>query len=276
MVLGDSFTFGIGVSVSERYTGVAEALLKSAFPDRELEVLSFGKPGAATVHEREILETYQDRIQPDLIVVGFVFNDPAPLSQTYIAEQERFMARYGRYLEGISRLMARLGLRQTARRFRRAVAELTVRVGIVPPWETALDRSYDETSEDWANFQEALIHIREASDERKLSRPIFAVLNPVIPLPYVTDYRDTDPSLPQMLRWLHEGERAAGAAGFRTYNHEAELIGLDKSDLFVNELDQHPSARVHQVFGRKLFEMIRADLEGGRLCPQRRPPARVG
>jgi lysophospholipase L1-like esterase len=269
MVLGDSFTFGVGVSPAERYTGVAEALLRAAFPDRQIEVLSFGVSGAATVSERDVLLTHRDRVEPDLIVVGFVFNDPAPRSQSYNVEHEQFMARYGRYLDAISWRMVRVGLGQTARRFRRTVDNLTITSGVVPTWETALDRSYVESSPEWAAFRQALADIRQASDEMELAPPIFAVLNPVIPLPHATDYRADDDSLPQFLRWLHKGERAAAAAGLRTYNHEAELLELSKDDLFVNELDQHPSARVHRIFGHKLFEMIRADIEEGRSC--RRP-----
>ena len=266
MVVGDSFTFGVGMSPSERYTGVAEAQLKDAFPAREIEVLSFGASGASTLRERDILRTHRDRVAPDLIVVGFVFNDPAPLSQTYSVEQERFMARYGRYLDKISRWMIRVGLGHTARRFRGTIDNLTIKAGIVPTWETALDRAYVESSADWAAFQQALVDIRRASDDLRLPPPIFAVLNPVIALPYATDYRAEDASLPQFLRWQHQAERAAAAAGFRTHNHETELLQLSKDDLYLNELDQHPSVHVQRIFGRKLFEVIRNDLEAGRLC----------
>ncbi len=109
--------------------------------------------------------------------------------------------------------------------------------------------------------------IRSASDNLGLLRPVFAVLNPLIPVPYVTDYRVRDESLPRYLRLPHQAERAAAAAGLRTYNHERELLEqLTEAELFLNELDQHLSARLHQVFGRKLIEVVRSDLEAGRLC----------
>ena len=60
------------------------------------------------------------------------------------------MARYGRYLDAMSTGLARIGLGRTARRCVRTIETLAERVGLVPPWEAGLDRSYDETSADWA------------------------------------------------------------------------------------------------------------------------------
>src|SRR3990172_85594 len=45
MVLGDSFTWGEGLAVQERYTAIAEKLLNEHFDDRKFEVLNFGTRG---------------------------------------------------------------------------------------------------------------------------------------------------------------------------------------------------------------------------------------
>ncbi|MYH27884.1 MAG: SGNH/GDSL hydrolase family protein [Acidobacteria bacterium] len=80
MVLGDSFTWGAGLAVEERYTAIAEALLNEASHRGrfEFEVLNFGLRAAPTTEERDVLRDYKDLVRPDLIVVGFCINDPQP------------------------------------------------------------------------------------------------------------------------------------------------------------------------------------------------------
>src|SRR5260370_40571869 len=76
MVLGDSLTWGAGLAPDERYSNLLEKSLNETYPGKKFEVLNFGIPGGPTTEERDILRKYRDRVQPDLIIVGFCINDP--------------------------------------------------------------------------------------------------------------------------------------------------------------------------------------------------------
>ena len=76
VTLGDSFTFGFRVGVEEAYPSVLEDLLGSAAEGNNVEVLNLGVCGYNTLDEAIVLEHKALYWQPDLIVVGYVLNDP--------------------------------------------------------------------------------------------------------------------------------------------------------------------------------------------------------
>lgn len=76
MVIGDSFTAGIGVAEEDRYPEVLGRQLSQKYPDVKIEVVNLGVQGHETIQEYKILQRMWPVVQPDLTVVGFVFNDP--------------------------------------------------------------------------------------------------------------------------------------------------------------------------------------------------------
>ncbi|MFQ5583130.1 MAG: hypothetical protein ACE5GL_01690, partial [Calditrichia bacterium] len=55
-IIGDSFTFGQGIKVRHRFSNLIEKDLNSEYPERNYEVLNFGKPGAETIDHLSILK----------------------------------------------------------------------------------------------------------------------------------------------------------------------------------------------------------------------------
>ena len=255
MVLGDSFTWGAGLAVQERYTAVAERLLNQTAAGLAFEVLNFGTPGDPTTVERDILLEHRDVVDPDLIVVGFCFNDPKPTRQNYSIERERLeessarrrVARVQGYLRAarlpyVSDLVGNAFF---------ATAEMA---GVIPTWQAALQRSYEPSSDDWQDFVQSLRDIRRMSDELHLPQPIFAVLNHGR---RSSDYENPGRYLKQLLAWNRQAERAARDVGFLAYNHEHEILRqLDDEIMHVNRLDDHPAANLNLVYGRKLYRKI--------------------
>ncbi|MHC4108469.1 MAG: SGNH/GDSL hydrolase family protein, partial [Planctomycetota bacterium] len=90
VVLGDSITWGVGLSEDERYTRLAEQQLRDRFSHRRIEILNFGLRGIPTVMQRDMLMHLADLVQPDCVVVGFCFNDPQPRMQSYAVEMDRY------------------------------------------------------------------------------------------------------------------------------------------------------------------------------------------
>lgn len=74
LALGDSQTFGLGVEADQSYPKVIERALNAA-SGRTVEVINSGVPGAGTAHELDFLEREGWRYDPDLVVVGFFYND---------------------------------------------------------------------------------------------------------------------------------------------------------------------------------------------------------
>ncbi len=75
-VLGDSYTFGFGVENDETYPAVLESLLNAEAIDHRYEVLNFGVGGYSTQDEAVVLRAKVLAWKPDLVVVGYVRNDP--------------------------------------------------------------------------------------------------------------------------------------------------------------------------------------------------------
>ncbi|HEX9923501.1 MAG TPA: SGNH/GDSL hydrolase family protein [Anaerolineae bacterium] len=267
MVLGDSLTWGAGLASEERYTDRVGMILNETFTDRTFEVVNFGVSGAPTTIERDILRDYKDLINPDLVVIGFVYNDPQPRSQGYRVEREQFYQQYGHLLSLPPQGLIRLGLYHTADITRKALDNVTTTIGLFPPWEVGVQRTYDSDSAEWRDFRQALQDIKAMSDEMNLPSPIFAVLNSDIFLDHPTSLTAPADTLPIYLRWYHQAEQTATELGFRTYNHEQEFAEqLTPDEIEVNQLDAHPSAGVNLVYGQKLFDLIAADVRQAALC----------
>lgn len=261
MVLGDSLTWGPGLAPQQRYTAVAEEILNAALAPRRFEVLNFGVSGSPTFLQAVLLRRLRLAVAPDLVVVGFCLNDPQPRSQEYSVEREAFErgapARLARAVFGAMRAA---GLPYAAKLLEDAFQRAAEKLGVIPNWQTALDRAYDPASPEWAEFLRALKALRDDCVAAKIPPPLFAVLNQGAYADRPTDYANPDANLRRFLRWYHQAEDAARAAGFRTYHHEREIAArLDAEPLAVNPLDGHPSANLNRLYGEKLAaEIIRA------------------
>jgi len=75
-VLGDSTTYGYGVSQGEDYTSVLEELLDASDPAHDYETLNFGVAGYGTKREAIVLEHKALLLKPDAVVLGYNLNDP--------------------------------------------------------------------------------------------------------------------------------------------------------------------------------------------------------
>ncbi len=256
MVLGDSLTWGTGLAVEERYTAVAEKLLNRASGASRFQVLNFGLPGISTVVERDILLAYKDLVEPDLIVVGFCLNDPQPGRMNHSVERENLRrSMTGRAMVRVEVLLRNAGFPYLARLWRGGFYALAEHAGLIPGWRSALQQAYEASSTEWQDFLRALRDIRRVSDELRLPRPVFAVLNhggaP-------SDYENPTGETKQRLGWDRQAEKAARDAGLMTYNHEREIPNrIVAESLHVNIVDEHPSAELNRVYGEKLYRRIK-------------------
>jgi len=225
-------------------------------------VLNCALPGIATTQQRDILKEHIDRLQPDRIVVGFCLNDTQPRSQYDSVERDAFERRFGPAMNALSRWLRGVRLSRTDRLTQHAIYRSAEVAGVLPRWQVALQRTYEKDSVEWKDFERALQDIKAMSDAAQLAPPLFSVLNQGTYIDRPTDYRKPDRELKIFLAWYAQAAAAAAAIGFRTYNHAREIAEqLPNEILAVNTDDGHPSARLNQVYARKLFDMIIRDLQ---------------
>ncbi|MEX1248512.1 MAG: SGNH/GDSL hydrolase family protein [Anaerolineales bacterium] len=266
MVLGDSFTWGVGLPVEERYSNLVEAKLNASFPDQQFEVLNFALSGAATTEERDVLAEYKDLAQPDLVVVGFFYNDPEPPRGSELRSQaDPFEKKYGETINAVTGFLKGIGLPFMAVKLDAAVHSFAVRAEAAEEWYVIYDAYYDPDSQAWKDFETALADIFSMTQAMGNPMPVFAVLTNemfTIDEMLVEKYQ-------YMQRWQRQAEQAALSAGFRTLNYDEEMLSqVTVAALYVNQLDMHPSAKVNQVFAEKLFESLADLFRQGDLCAQ--------
>ena len=77
LFLGDSLFWDSVTSTGRLYTDVLERALNIRFSDtlNTIEVINAGIPGYTTFQELEFLKIYGMDMKPDLVILGFVFND---------------------------------------------------------------------------------------------------------------------------------------------------------------------------------------------------------
>jgi hypothetical protein len=72
-VVGDSFTFGQGIKEEDRFSNRLERALNRE--GQRFEVLNFGRPGAETVDEVEMLKNAVIGVKPDFVLLQWLIND---------------------------------------------------------------------------------------------------------------------------------------------------------------------------------------------------------
>jgi lysophospholipase L1-like esterase len=77
LCLGDSITYGYGVQQDETSEARLQAALRQRYPTRWVEVINGGCPGYSSYQGLEMLKRIGLQYNPDLLVIGFIYADPA-------------------------------------------------------------------------------------------------------------------------------------------------------------------------------------------------------
>ncbi|MEW6556092.1 MAG: SGNH/GDSL hydrolase family protein [Elusimicrobiota bacterium] len=219
IVLGDSFTWGAGVSEDERYSNLLEKYLKEKHPQKKIEVLTFARSGGPTTQECEDIRRYYKQLQPDLVIVGFCTNDPKPGSSNDTPER----VYYREKIKPLQQKLQKYKLKGTTEYITKIYEGLLIAFRKMPSWIGGVDRSYNKDSNDWKEFVRALKDIRRMSAEVTPYPPIFISLNEGASNSGPTDYNKPNKALRVFLRWYHQAEEAAISAGFIAVNCEEEF-----------------------------------------------------
>ncbi len=246
LALGDSFTFGVGLSEDARYTELLKLFLEVRCPKESIEVLNAGVSGWSTTKERDWLKDHIDAVQPDCVVIGFCVNDPKAKGAEWSPEYELWTTRL--------RWMKTIGLERVNRHL---IGKTLPAVGLMPTPNSALDSSYAPDSLDWQTFTDALQDMAELCRERSTALVFISLL-------YQNgDYGSPDENLRFILKWTSRAEDAARDAGIEVLSVEPQFRAQGNKVRWVNRWDAHPNGACQEIYARKLAEKI------GRLIKER-------
>jgi len=229
-------------------------------------VLNFGTPGLNTFQELNLLKKYTDRVQPDLIVIGFCYNDVRFSREEAHPSYKRFKRNFKWYKRILSQKMSFIGLNYLGG----ILIKLTDKIGHwiygIPSSYDFLKKAYNPVGEEWATFRQSLHHIKKYSDDLKLPPPVFAVLDH-----FPGYYRKNDLDHPSeecrfLAQCFAQVAQEAAAAGFDVVTVESEVLTrlrqeqLKFSELPINVLDAHPSRYLNEIYAQKITDCVEKDL----------------
>lgn len=245
VVVGDSVTNGHGVQLDDTYAKQLERQLNNkVVSNLNYEVLALSLGALNSVQEAHLLEVEGIKYDPDLIVIGYVLNDPAP----------------GASLRAQRRKHERLLPRIKGAASRSSIVHYAYKAGKRIWWKIAVVMRLEQTAEyihqdyfsalhqdpkKWNEVVGALERIKKLSEPREV--PVVLALFPI--LYQLDDYRWTE---------VHQQVRdAAEQNGIDVLDLLERFKRHRQADLQVDNGDHvHPNALGHRVAASALFDFL--------------------
>jgi hypothetical protein len=239
VVLGDSFTFGVGVEFAEIYPKRLEAALNRS--ERRHEVINFGVPGYNTSAELATWREVATRYRPDLVIVGYVLNDTEILSDVQSDATQDETA--GSWLTSSHLAMKKYSFfyRFVAPKLGGLAGLFNVRYAMGRTHQIV--RSFDEDSPGWQASSQALLEIvREVRDSGATTL--------VVIFPMMVDFK----AYP--LTQAHSRITAfCRDHGIEVLDLLSTLQGQEVSRMIV-PMDGHPNGIAHRVFADRIEQHL--------------------
>lgn len=238
LVVGDSFAWGDGVHYEDAFPNRLDVRLNAVAHGDQFEVINWSRPGWNTVRQVRSLESRLDELNPDLLILGFVLNDPEPADRK---ELERMLQPVESRLPGLgpstwlfdnSRLYALIWTRLESSRMRRELSSFYRSLYVGEHWEAC---------------QRALKRMRNLA--RRQGIPMVLVIFPVFDSPMDQRYRYTD---------LHKKIREEGELlKMQVLDLLGSYSGMDVGRLAVVPISNaHPNEIAHRVAAENIRDFL--------------------
>jgi lysophospholipase L1-like esterase len=168
LVVGDSFTFGYGVSDEDTYVAMLGRMIKEHYPGSRVQTLNLGVSAYSAVQETAVVKYKAAKFQPDLLIIGYALNDP----QTRTMDQLHDHFRKHAWWQHSNLLSALVTAREKLR-----VLVIAKGDGI---------RYLYQDPKEWASVCEEFREISAWSERAKV--PALVVI-----IPYIADYQEPWP-----------------------------------------------------------------------------------
>jgi hypothetical protein len=256
LCLGDSLTFGNGVTEEDTYPRQLERLLtKTGPPGRRYEVINAGVPGYDTWQEARYLAQDGARFKPDLVIIGFYGNDivAKPTDIKPVVEESGLLRKEGwqgliprRAIHLLKRSRILLLLRD---RYEKLMLEWNHSREYDHQASLLTGRSNLSTEKGWKEVDEAFAMISAIAHREK-----FDILIVIFPLPDQVIREFPQATYPYKVREIAERH------GIRFIDllpvFKTEFHGFES--LFI-PWDGHPNSRAYGVAAREITKHISAN-----------------
>ncbi len=234
VTIGDSLAFGDGVASDETFSNVLEELLRASplVDDRPIEVLNMGVSGYSSADEAIVVEHKAFELEPDLIIIGYVQNDPElePVQglTNYFAEDA-----WWRHFH-TTRLIAKA---------RRNLVVNLIGGGDLIRYLHAPEQPM------WKSVEQAFQKIGQLVSERNI--PVIVLILPVVPKEKWGVYEH---------QYMHDQiTEVAMKAGLDVLDIYDVFKAYDPESLKVSESDGHPSSLGHRAVAEAIYSKLFSD-----------------
>ena len=239
LVIGDSFGFGQGVRVEERFSNILEFRLNRDRPTERYQLFNACAPGMNIKRIAKTMERYvQYFAEVERVVYAFTLNDPLRSGRLLKMERELADFMHSRSNAGAARFLAgwnSYALRWFAVRLKRQqISRDTVE------WYRQLYKD----NLGWTLTQRLLSRMKKSCADKgiEFSLVVFPVFYQLEAYP-LTEVHETLGTLAE-----HEGIHYVDLL--------AQFAGKDERDYWVHPTDFHPNSRAHREAGDFLYEAI--------------------
>ena len=224
LMLGDSITFGWGVSYSETVSSRLEYALESSL-EKEVKVVNAGVGNYNTAMQVEWLERVGLDMNPDIIILNFFIND-AELTPTYnkVSFSDQFFYSKVIFLAGLD----------TAKRYLHGGQN----------WREYYTSLYSSNSLEWREFQKSFLRLVEICIKNRL---------PLI----IVDYPELRQLSPYPFKNISEKIKNLSIKNNLPYIPLLPaLVNENPKDLWVTVPDPHPNGYANELMAEFLFKKI--------------------
>ncbi|HEX6320238.1 MAG TPA: SGNH/GDSL hydrolase family protein [Burkholderiales bacterium] len=251
LALGDSVTFGMGVAQHQTFPRQTEALLNAGrIGGPRVEVLNMGMPGYNTLHQLAQLREVGLALEPEIVVVGFLYNDVEPSSaQRGTAMPEREERSLGTRLRSAINASV-LWLKKNSLLFAWAsprIGSALRPLGFKGYGQVgAVKDQYVDANPQWQAVRGALLEMKRLTDERGIELVVM-----VIP----AMARFSDATYP--IKEYHEAVSAfCRQHGIRALDLLPAFWGLDGTKFWISATDGHPNAEGQAIIAQALAAQL--------------------
>jgi lysophospholipase L1-like esterase len=257
LVLGDSVTFGMGVPFEDTYPARTEARLNASLGGAAtVEVLNFGIPGYNTLHSLAQLRELGLAFRPDIVVVGFLYNDVELSTRqresgasASTGASTPSAPSFGRSLKSAVNAGV-LYLKQNTYFF----PWLTPRLGMAlrPLGFSGFGQvgefkdQYADSNPNWQRMRSALLEMQALGGEYDFDLALMII-------PAMARFDDAG----YPLKEYHQAVLSFGReSGIASLDLLSAFWGLDGTQLWISPTDGHPNARGHQIMADALADFL--------------------
>lgn len=248
MVLGDSFTFGLGLRDDDAiFPRILERRLNADLPlagVSQVVVLNAGRPGSLTRHWLRLWDELHANFAPDVLLIVFFLRDG-----TRLLSNPEFFDRIRRDVVARNRASTLYAHSYLYRVLRDGLDRRRLGEEFAREFRDAYLGDEEETAE-WQAAQRNLIELRDRARARgtEIGFAVFPILAGL----------DDDYPFADICELLIDFADREGIASFSLL---PAFMGRHGPDLWVSPFDQHPNEAAHEIAAQALLPFVMQLLE---------------